>query len=74
MSDRYLIDKALQMLKADKGYLDDARKGAPLGNSVVGSLLSLMYKAPRWATEGAVMEAIEEIGRGKRKAERKPHA
>ena len=39
-------------------YVQDAREGARVGNSVVGSLLSIQFKTPRQATEEAVIEAL----------------
>ena len=56
--DEQLVQSALQMLRANPRYAADARAGAPLDNSVVGSLLSIEYRAPRWATERAVRRAL----------------
>jgi hypothetical protein len=56
--DKQLVQSALQMLRANPRYAADARAGAPLGNSVIGSLLSIEYGAPRWATERAVCQAL----------------
>ena len=53
-----LVKAALDMLRANPRYAADARAGAPLGNSVIGSLLSIEYGAPRWATERAVCQAL----------------
>jgi hypothetical protein len=59
MSDDYLMACALKMLReCDAEYVQDARDGAPLNNSVIGSILSIEHKAPRWATEAAVRKAL----------------
>jgi hypothetical protein len=54
---------ALALLRESPEYLEDAREGAPVGNSVVGSLLSLVHKVPRQYAEQAVLEAIGIIDR-----------
>jgi len=56
--DEMLVQSALNMLRSNPRYAADARAGAPVGNSVVGSLLSIEYRAPRWATERAVRQAL----------------
>jgi hypothetical protein len=56
----YLTKHALELLKSDEGqpYLDDAREGAAVGNTVIGSLMSITLGSPRWATEKAGCEAL----------------
>jgi predicted membrane protein len=44
--DEILVKAALSMLRESQYYADDARAGAPLGNSVVGSLLAIQHRAP----------------------------
>ena len=56
--DEQLVQSALQMLRANPRYAADARAGARVNNSIVGSLLSIEYRAPRWATERAVRQAL----------------
>lgn len=56
-----LTQQAKEMMQSNSMYLDDARIGGPIGNSIVGSLLSLTTRSPRWATERAVCEALQEI-------------
>jgi hypothetical protein len=56
--DEILVKAALDMLRSNPRYAADARAGAPVGNSVIGSLLSIEYRAPRWATERAVRQAL----------------
>jgi hypothetical protein len=56
--DEMLVKAALDMLRSNPRYAADARAGAPVGNSVIGSLLSIEYRAPRWATERAVRQAL----------------
>ena len=59
-----LVDHAVKLLRSEPSYSEDARKGAPLGNSVVGSVMSLTPGRPRWATEQAVMDALRRIDAG----------
>ena len=61
MSDKSLVRIALATLRENAEYLADARVGAPLGNSVVGSILAITTQSPRWATEQAVLDAIAVI-------------
>jgi hypothetical protein len=57
----YLTRQALALLREDADYLADAREGAAVGNSIVGSVLSLTHGSPRWATERAVLAALTVI-------------
>ncbi|PWT78043.1 MAG: hypothetical protein C5B60_01810 [Chloroflexi bacterium] len=57
-----LLEHARALLAdPDLDCLADARIGAPLGNSIAGSILSIITKSPRWATEQAVMQALAEL-------------
>jgi hypothetical protein len=50
---------ALRLLRGSPEYIADAREGARVGNSVVGSLLSLPpHSIPRQHAEQAVLEAL----------------
>ena len=49
---------ALTVLRESPEYLDDAREGCKVGNSVVGSLLSLQHGIPRQYAEQAVADAV----------------
>ena len=50
---------ALELLRSSPEYREDARAGAPLGNSVVGSLLSLPpHSLPRQDAERGVLAAL----------------
>jgi hypothetical protein len=71
MSDEALTRHALRLLKAYPDYVADARRFAPIGNSVVGSLMSLTLGAPRWATETAICEALREFARQKRRKKKR---
>ena len=56
-----LIDAALDMMRDRENYRVDARLGAAVNNTVVGFLLALTYKAPRWAAESAVRAALDRL-------------
>jgi hypothetical protein len=56
--DEILVKAALDMLRDNPGFVADARAGTRVNNSIVGSLLSIEYRAPRWATERAVRQAL----------------
>lgn len=53
-----LTKHALKLLRGNDEYIADAREGARVGNSVVGSLLSIQHKAPRQYAERAVEDAL----------------
>jgi hypothetical protein len=61
-----LTKHALELLKSDEGqpYLTDAREGAAVGNTVLGSVMSITTGSPRWATEKAVREALALLDEG----------
>lgn len=63
MPDEALIKHALALLKSDKDYLADAREGAPVANTVVGSVMSITTGTPRQHTEAAVREALKRLRR-----------
>lgn len=56
-----LAEHAYRLLKSDADYLADARDGVHVGNTVVGSVMSITTRSPRWATEKAVAEALARI-------------
>lgn len=58
MSNQRAVTIALELLRDSPEYTQDAREGAPIGNSVVGSLLSLQHQIPRQYGEAAVVEAL----------------
>ena len=53
-----LTNIALRMLRASPEHLEDARQGAKVNNSVVGGVISMTHRIPRWAAEQAVREAL----------------
>ena len=54
---------ALQLLRDNEPYIDDARAGANLSNSVVGSLLSIQHGIPRQYAEEGVRAALAILDR-----------
>jgi hypothetical protein len=62
-ADPRLVRHALALLRGEPVYREDARRFARVGNSIVGSVMSLTLGAPRWATEAAVVEAVRQLGR-----------
>lgn len=62
-SDDYLYHAALELLRGNETYTADATRFAPIGNSVVGSLLALTHQAPRQYTERAVVLALATLRR-----------
>jgi hypothetical protein len=61
---------ALDLLRGSPEYVSDAREGAPVGNSVVGSLLSLQHGIPRQYAEKAVLDAVGILDREEKAAAR----
>ena len=68
-SDDYLYHAALELLRGSPEYAEDAEAGAPVGNSVVGSLLAIQHSAPRQYTERAVMLALATLRREEKRRE-----
>jgi hypothetical protein len=66
MSDPRHVRHALALLKEDPEYVDDAREGAPVGNSVVGSVMNLTLGIPRQYAEAAVREALRLLDKKKK--------
>ena len=58
MNEDQLTNHALKLLQSDPDYLADARIGAPLGNSIIGSVMNFTLKVPRQYTEQAVVRAL----------------
>jgi hypothetical protein len=67
MSDAQLVAHALHLLKTKPHYVADARQGARLGNSIIGSIMNLTLKSPRQMTEAAVVEALQLLDAEKRR-------
>ena len=57
------VSFCLSLLRESPEYVADAREGAPVGNSVIGSLLSLRHGVPRRVSEQAVLEALAILDR-----------
>lgn len=56
-----LEQHAYELLKSNPHYVDDAKQGASVNNTVVGSVMSITTGSPRWATENAVKVALRRI-------------
>jgi len=54
-------DHAYRLLQSDPEWEADARAGVPVGNTVVGSVMSMTFGAPRQVTEHAVACALQRI-------------
>ena len=52
---------ALKLLRANPHYLEDARQGSLVGNSIAGSILALTLEVPREYAEHAVREAMSAL-------------
>ena len=57
-TNEHLHRHALALLRSDPDYLQDAREGSRVGNTVIGSVMAITTGSPRWATERAVLEAL----------------
>jgi len=57
------VQLALELLRSDADLLEDAREGAPVGNSLAGSLLTrpLGPLGARQYAEAAVREALRRL-------------
>jgi hypothetical protein len=58
MPDPVLVDMALKLLRDNPHYVEDARQGVKVHNSVIGGVVAMQHKAPRWAAEDAVRVAL----------------
>jgi hypothetical protein len=56
-----LVDHAYRMMRSDETLLADARKGTAVGNTVIGSVMSMTLKVPRQVAETAVATALVRI-------------
>jgi len=56
-----LTKHALEMLRKDPEVLADARQGVLVGNTILGSVMSLTMNSPRQYTEAAVRNAVDII-------------
>jgi hypothetical protein len=55
-----LVRHALELMKtSDPDFVDDARQGAPLGNSTIGGIMALTLSVPRQYAEAAVLDALD---------------
>ena len=59
--DEILIQQALDMMRNNPDLAADALQGAPVRNTIIGSLLAIEYKCPRWAAEHFVCIALSEL-------------
>lgn len=58
-----LVLKARKLLLEHPHYLADAKAGSRVGNTILGCVLSITTKSPRWATEQAVANALAAMKR-----------
>jgi hypothetical protein len=59
--DEILITQALDMMRNNPDLAADALQGAPVRNTVLGSIFAAEYKIPRWAAEHFVRIALSEL-------------
>lgn len=57
MDHKQAVKVACAMMRGNPEYRADAKRFAPVGNSVVGNLLSLLHGMPRQYAERAALEA-----------------
>ena len=62
-TDELALDVALEMLRENPTYIQDAKKYVKFGNTVVGSLIASTYKIPRQYSEMAVLKALQIMGK-----------
>lgn len=63
-----LARHAQRLMVAHPEWAQDAREGAAVSNTVIGSVMSITTGSPRWATEQAVREALVALpGEGKKR-------
>jgi len=59
--DELLIQQAIKMMRDNPDLAADALQGAPVRNTVLGSIFAAEYKIPRWAAEHFVRIALSEL-------------
>jgi hypothetical protein len=65
-----LVSHALELMRGSPEYTADARAGAAVGNTVIGSVMNLTTGAPRQLTEEAVRKALRKLDAERRTRKR----